>query len=131
MDALRGAIHAYQSDQNGKTGLPAATPQETVADWVRVWLRDYASQRCTPKTIERYHQLAGYVLNATEGEPARLSGTPLARVDHVLVEAALYFMLSCGCQQSVESTCRPKPFERLQESSAFHSTRRFDLAKST
>ena len=89
--ALQVALKEYRAYKT----LPAAPapPTETVADWVRAWLRDYAPQRCEPKTIERYHQLAGYVLNATEGEPARLAATPLAEVDHVIVEAALYALL--------------------------------------
>jgi integrase len=91
MDALRIAIDAYRQ---GKTVGPLPPPpKETVADWVRAWLRDYAPQRCSPKTIERYHQLAGYILNAMEGEPARLAAVPLVDVDHVIVETALYALL--------------------------------------
>jgi hypothetical protein len=70
--------------------VPPPPPKETLSDWVRTWLRDYAPQRCTPKTIERYHQLAAYVLDAAEGEPAKLAAAPLAAVDHVLIEATLY-----------------------------------------
>jgi integrase len=91
MDALRIAIDGYRE---GKfVAPPAPPPKETCADWVRAWLRDYAPQRCSPKTIERYHQLAAYVLDAREGEPAKLAAAPLVEVDHVLVEAAIYSLL--------------------------------------
>ena len=46
-----------------------------------------------PKTLERYRQLAGYVLDATEGEPAALAANPLADLRHNAVEAALRALL--------------------------------------
>ncbi len=91
MTAMQSAIQAYKAGKALPTTAPP--PKETVGDWVRIWLRDYAPQRCSPKTIERYHQLAGYILNATEGEPAQLAAVPLAEVDHVRVESALYALL--------------------------------------
>jgi integrase len=91
MNAMQSAVKGYEL---GKT-LPVEPPPppETVGEWVRAWLRDYAPHQCAPKTLERYHQLTGYVLNATEGEPAALAGTPLREVKHVAVEAALYALL--------------------------------------
>lgn len=91
MKALGVAIEEYEH----KKIVPAPPPssKETLGDWVRIWLRDYAPQRCAPKTIERYHQLAGYLLNASEGEPARLAATALVEADHVIVESALYALL--------------------------------------
>jgi integrase len=90
MDAMQIAIKEHQA---GKLAPAPPPSKETLADWVRAWLRDYAPQRCSGKTIERYHQLAGYILKATDGEPARLAASPLAELDHVLVEAALYELL--------------------------------------
>jgi integrase len=90
MNAMMAAIEAYGQ---GKTVPPPTAPKETLADWVRAWLRDYAPQRCAPKTIERYHGLAAYVLDAPEGEPAKLAAVSLAKVDHLLIEAALYALL--------------------------------------
>jgi integrase len=60
---------------------------------VATWLRDYAPTRCAPKTLERYRELAGYVLNAKEGEPAALAATAVAELKHTTVEAALYALL--------------------------------------
>jgi integrase len=90
-DAMHTAMDAYRGGK--ATPPPPPPPKETLADWMRVWLRDYAPQRCTPKTLERYCQLAGYILDATEGECARLAAIPLVEVDHVIIEAAVYELL--------------------------------------
>jgi integrase len=91
MKALQTAIENYEHSKM----LPIAPPpaKETVADWLRTWLRDYAPHQCAPKTIEGYHQKAAYVLKATEGAPATLAATPLAELKHTAVEAALYALL--------------------------------------
>jgi integrase len=96
--AATTAMHAAMDEyRGGKTvpapPAPAPPPKETLTDWLRVWLRDYAPQRCTPKTLERYHQLAGYILDATQGECGRLAAAPLAETDHVIIEAAMYELL--------------------------------------
>jgi integrase len=91
MAALQIAVAEYAE----RKILPAAPPppKQTFAEWVRVWLRDYAPQRCSPLTHERYCGIAAYILDATEGEPAKLAATPLDEVTHQLVEAALYALL--------------------------------------
>jgi integrase len=90
-DALHDAIAEYQKS---KMCPPAPAPaKETVADWVRIWLRDYAPHQCQPKTLERYGQLAAYILDATEGAPAELASTPLVELKHTAVESALYALL--------------------------------------
>jgi integrase len=91
MDALQVAVKKYEQSK----ALPVAPPpvKETVADWVRTWLRDYAPQRCAPKTLERYRQLAEYVLTATEGDLATLARTALVELKHICIEAALYALL--------------------------------------
>jgi integrase len=99
-EKLRLAVAAYKERKE----LPAAAapppspspsppPKQTLAEWVRVWLRDYAPNKRSPLTLQRYHGLAGYILDATIGEPAQLAATPLDEVDHCLVEAALYYLL--------------------------------------
>ena len=90
-DALRDAIEEYQKSKT----LPIARPpaKETVKEWVSTWLRDYAPRQCAPKTLERYVQLAAYVLDATEGEPAALASAALMDVKHAAVEGALYALL--------------------------------------
>jgi integrase len=95
-DAMKAAIDEYKK---GRT-LPVPTT-ETVGDWVRAWLRDYAPERCSPKTHERYCELAGYILDAAEGEGAQLAATPLAEVGkkHALIEAALYRLFRIKSQK--------------------------------
>ena len=88
--ALDSAIRQYEA---GKTPPTAPAPTETLSDWVSAWLRDYGPEHCQPKTLERYRSLASYVLDAVEGEPAQLAATPLEKVDHKLVEAALRALL--------------------------------------
>jgi integrase len=91
MDAMNGAIKEYAQNKT----LPITPPQakETVADWLRMWLRDYAPHRCGPKSLERYWQLAGYILNAAEGDVSVLAGTALADLRHTTIETALYALL--------------------------------------
>jgi integrase len=90
--AAAAAMHAAMDPYRGGKAVPAPEPppKETLADWLRVWLRDYAPQRCSPKTLERYHQLAGYILGTTQGECGRLAAVPLVAADHVIIEAAMY-----------------------------------------
>ena len=90
-NALDDAIKNYATSK----AMPAAAPppRETLAEWVRTWLRDYGPERCQPKTLERYNGLASYILDATEGEPAQLAATPLADVGHKQVELALRALL--------------------------------------
>lgn len=70
----------------------APAPKKTLGEWLRSWLETYAVDRCQPKTLERYRQLAGYILNAPEG-PVQLSGVDLADLSHTKIEAALYGLL--------------------------------------
>jgi len=90
LGALDDAVKNYAQH---KDPTPAPVPAETLAGWVRVWLRDYAPERVAPKTLERYHGLASYILDATEGEPAQLAAIPLTEVNHRLIESALRALL--------------------------------------
>jgi integrase len=73
---------------------PAPVPlQRTLGDWLQQWLNTYALDRCQPKTLERYRQLAAYVLQTSDGEPSALAQTPLAAVTHQELEAILYGLL--------------------------------------
>jgi hypothetical protein len=91
--AMTAMVDAIEAHREGKNAHPTPVPKETVADWVRTWLRDYAPQRCQPKTLERYKELAGYILNAAEGEAAKLASMPLPDADHLAVERSLYALL--------------------------------------
>lgn len=91
LKALDAAIGDFEQRKQFKS-QPAPT-QDTLAEWVRTWLRDYGPERCQPKTLERYRGLASYILDATEGEPAQLAATPLEAVGHKQVELALRALL--------------------------------------
>ena len=91
LKALQIAVEEYERSRSLPMAMPPA--KETVAEWVKTWLRDYAPHPCAPKTLERYRQLANYVLEATEGARAALATTPLAELKHTGVEAALYELL--------------------------------------
>jgi integrase len=91
MKACGDAIAEYERSK--ALPVPAPPSRETVADWLRVWVRDYAPQRCTPVTVQRYSSMAGYILQAENGELARLANAPLVEADNVLIEAAMFELL--------------------------------------
>jgi len=94
LKALYAAVEEYEtSKREPTTTAPAPPPKETLAGWMERWFLDYAPQRCQPKTLERYRQLAAYILEATDGDPARLATTPLESLTHGVVEAGLYSLL--------------------------------------
>jgi integrase len=65
----------------------------TLGDWLQQWLDTYASKRCQPKTLERYHQLSLYLLDSVVGELSSLAKKDLSEVNHQQLEAALYGLL--------------------------------------
>jgi len=67
-------------------------PEITLGQWVEKWIETYAVQRCQPKTLERYRQLAQYVISA-ESPIAPVSATPLSALTHREIEPALYALL--------------------------------------
>jgi integrase len=77
----------------GQRRTPAPAKQRTLGEWVQQWLDTYALDRCQPKTLERYQQLAAYVLTAADGKPSPLAQIPLAYLAHQQIEAALYALL--------------------------------------
>jgi integrase len=93
-DARKACDDAIKAHLESKMHpAPPAPAKETVKEWLTIWLRDYAPHQCAPKTLERYRELAGYVLDATAAEPAALAATPLVDLKHTAVEAALYALL--------------------------------------
>src|SRR4051812_23971372 len=56
--ALGAALGRHQ-DENG---VPRNGDTRTLAQYVTYWLDDHAALRCQPKTIERYRQLAEYLI---------------------------------------------------------------------
>lgn len=48
--------------QEKTEGLLVRPAPRTFGEFMQEWLREHAEQNCAPKTVERYRQLAGYVL---------------------------------------------------------------------
>jgi hypothetical protein len=67
--------------------------QISLGAWVEKWLDTYAVDRCQPKTLERYHQLAIYLMKAPDGNASAFAQTSLADVTHVQIETALFSLL--------------------------------------
>ncbi len=67
--------------------------KETLGEWIQVWLDTYAVDRCQPKTLERYRQLAAYITTAQDGQPSELAQIPLQELSHQQIESALYALL--------------------------------------
>ena len=90
-EARKAMQHAME--EIGQRNTPGPAPQRTLGEWVRQWLDTYALDRCQPKTLERYRQLAAYVLTAQDGSPSPLAQVPLADLTHQQLEAAMYALL--------------------------------------
>jgi integrase len=75
-----------------RTAAPPVSGKK-LGDWLQQWLDTYAPDRCQPKTLERYRQLAAYVVKTLSDEPSALSLTPIADLTHQQLEAMLYGLL--------------------------------------
>jgi integrase len=87
-DDMRRRWHELRAER-GK----APAQEKTLGEWIRTWLDTYAVDRCQPKTLERYHQLAEYVTAAPEGMLATLAQIPLPELKHTHLEPALFSLL--------------------------------------
>lgn len=102
---------AFAEMQRRLTELRSASPaptceQPTFGDWLRHWLDRYAAERCQPKTLERYSQLARYVLQKSDDSPSDLSLTRLPDVRHQQIEAALFALLAAKSQRRKHISAR-------------------------
>jgi integrase len=71
----------------------------TFGEHLNWWLDHHAPQRCTPKTLERYRQLADYVLKDTTGSDSALSVTLLKDVTAGQLESVLYDLLKAPAKR--------------------------------
>lgn len=79
------------------------TPEDVqLGEWIEAWIERYATERCTPKTIERYRQLGGYITLATDGEIAQLARTPLSALKHGQIEAAFFSLLRAPAKRRAQ-----------------------------
>jgi integrase len=91
----RTAMKKRMDELAAKAGAPSLPPK-TVGDWLQEWLDTYAVDRCQPKTLERYNQLARYVLKTVTGEPSTLAQTSLSDLTHQQLESGLYALLKAN-----------------------------------
>ena len=71
-----------------------ATPGVSLAAWLEKWLSIYAPLKCRSlKTIERYRELAAYVIGGPTLELAAVSCTFLPDLTHTTLEPALLSLL--------------------------------------
>jgi len=87
-DAMR--IHMDEIQARNRS---VPRPKKTLGEWLQTWLDTYATDRCQPKTLERYRELAEYVLKAPDGNPSALAQVPMVELSHQQLEAALYALL--------------------------------------
>jgi integrase len=82
-DALRRAIEEHQS------GILAPKDSRKFADFFGQWLKDHASRRCSPKTLERYGQLGEYAIR-------KFGDVELHRLAPMAIEKALFELQDAG-----------------------------------
>ena len=86
-EAMRGHLDELPAPRN----TPVKTEQ-TLGTWLQTWLDTYAVDRCQPKTLERYRQLADYIRQGSSEVVSSLANTPLSLISHSQIETALYLL---------------------------------------
>lgn len=77
------------------TSPSALSPDCTLADWLNYWIETYGPIRANSgKTLERYRQLAGYVIAPRTPELARASQCAIASLSVKILEPAFLSMLT-------------------------------------
>jgi integrase len=91
-------VLARETAAGQRHNLPVKAPP-TLAEWLRTYLDTYGVERCQPKTLERYRELANYIINAVDGLPYELGQLPLSVVTHLQLEPAFYALLSAKAKR--------------------------------
>lgn len=94
--AMRDRIKEILEQRNAppETATQPAKPADpTLGEWLSRWIATYAVHRCQPKTIERYTQLADYIVKTECQEIAAVAVTPISTLKHSTLEAALLSLL--------------------------------------
>jgi len=99
-DALRIAMAELEAQDKI---VPVS--QTTLGEWLSTWLDTYAVDRCQPKTLERYRQLARYILDAPDG-PVQIAGVNLTDLSHTKIESALYRLLKLPAKRREHISAR-------------------------
>jgi integrase len=101
VDAMRSRMREIEAERTGK---PA--PKISLGEWLQTWLDTYGRDRCQPKTLERYRQLAAYVIEDQQGNASALSVRPLAEVSHTELESFLFALLEAMAKRRKHISAR-------------------------
>lgn len=93
-DALREELNKLDA------GEPVKPDPQTFAAWAERWFDEFAPRRCTPKTLERYRQLAAYTL-------PDLGPVKLQDLTALMIEAVLWRLFESGGRHP--KTKQPRP----------------------
>lgn len=102
--AMRRRLEEVRAPSDART-LPVLTEQ-TFCEWLQTWLDTYAADRCQPKTLERYRQLASYIFESSVQEILALAQTPLSVISHKQIETAMYLLLRARAKRREHLSAR-------------------------
>jgi hypothetical protein len=97
LDAMRKRIDELRASTDLATAPP--TQNKTLGGWLEVWFDTYALDCCEPKTIERYRELADYLLKESDGMPSVLAKIPLPDLKHTHLEPAFFALLKAKAKR--------------------------------
>ncbi len=92
LDAMRDRTKEIIEQRNAPqvATQPEPKPAEVaLGEWLSRWIATYAVHSCQPKTIERYKQLADYIIKAQRKEISTVAATPISALKHATLESAL------------------------------------------
>jgi integrase len=92
-DAVRQHIQRLKERGALPPEVLGVLPKETLGKWLTHWLDTYAVDRCQPKTLERYRQLAKYVCASAAEEMTHLAQVPLSDLRRPQLRSAFYALL--------------------------------------
>jgi len=97
-EAMQNRIAEILAQRNAPS-VPPKDSGTTLGEWLQKWLDSYAIERCTPKTRERYFQLARYV-------PESIASAALPALKHAAIETAMYDLLRAPAKRRAHLSAR-------------------------
>ena len=86
---LRDEIRAQDQAEEAKRAAVVADGEYTVSKYLQHWLDEHASRNCSPKTLERYRELARYI-------DREIGSTGLNRLTTAQIQAAVHSLSDHG-----------------------------------
>jgi integrase len=98
---MKEAEDALRAKVNEREAAPIVKPDPSAfSQWVERWFAEYAPRRCSPKTLERYRELAAYAL-------PHLGHVPLADLSALMIEPVLFRLKESGGRDRKAKKARP------------------------